>query len=93
MLFRVCDIQDIQNCTLWWNGPSWLTYEQVSWKTLYQIHKAMDTICEERKQSNTVVMVAEVTKNNYFVRLCKKYSKINRFQRVFAYELWVKVCT
>lgn len=39
----------------------------------------------ERKQSNTVVMVTKVTKNN--VRLCEKYSKINHFQRVFAYGL------
>jgi len=30
-------------------------------------------------------MVAEVTKNNDFVRLSEKYSKLSRFQRVFAY--------
>lgn len=53
MLSRVCDIQNIQNCTFWWNGPTWLTDEQVSWETLYQIHEGMDTICEESVNSQT----------------------------------------
>jgi len=85
MLSRGCDVQDLQNCTLWWSGPAWLMDEQSSWETLYQIHEDANTLCEARKHSNSVVMVAEVIKNNYFVQLSEKYSKLSRFQRVFAY--------
>jgi hypothetical protein len=84
ILSRVCDVQDIKKCTLWWNGPAWLTDKYTSWEALYQIHEDEETLCEERKQPNPVVMVAEV-KKNYFVELCEKYSKLSRFQSVFAY--------
>uniref|UniRef100_A0A2S2PTX9 Integrase catalytic domain-containing protein n=1 Tax=Schizaphis graminum TaxID=13262 RepID=A0A2S2PTX9_SCHGA len=84
VLSRGCDVQDIQKCTLWWNGPAWLTDEHTSWEALYQIHEDEEILCEERKQSNPIVMVAEV-KKNYFIQLCEKYSKLSRFQRVFAY--------
>ncbi|CAI6357820.1 unnamed protein product [Macrosiphum euphorbiae] len=86
ILSRGCDVQDIQKCTLWWNGPAWLTDEHARCEELCQVHEDEETLCEERKQSNTVVMVAEV-KANYFIQLCEKYSKLNRFQRVFAYTL------
>lgn len=86
ILSRGCDVQDIQKCTLWWNGPAWLTDEHVTWETLYQVQEDEEILCEERKQSNSIVMVAEV-KKNYFVQLCEKYSKLNRFQRVFAYRV------
>lgn len=70
---------------LWFHGPKFLLVEPNEWP-LSKVREPGENL-PELKPSNVCLAIPQETKSNDFIDLFKKYSSINKLQRVVAYTL------
>lgn len=82
LISRGLSVSEIINCSLWWTGPPWI----IKPETLWPEQKVLRTE-EESSERRKVINVLHVqTKDcQEFQDIIKKFSKLERLQRVTAY--------
>lgn len=71
---------EIINCSLWFNGPRWLVFDEIKWPIRNNIHTT-----EIEKRSENVSLIVSVAENP--LELLEQHSTLEHLRRVTAYIL------
>jgi len=84
---RGIDPKDLQECDLWWHGPSWLTLDKEHWPKSELCSDDNNTIVKSEQRSDPIFTFHTKTTNELFDGFFEHYSSFSKLIRIFAYCL------